>query len=123
MTRFNPQERKAEAEHMHRLWHKGTAPNGKAYSLDMIAKEYKISLTLVKTMIEEHVSRHNKRSQQMKTVTIYRDDMNNRIHGNLFNSLLEDLGIETHVTVAGKSINREIDSVDIVVMSATESEG
>ena len=59
----------------------------------------------------------------MKTVTIYRDDMNNRIHGNLFISLLEDLGIETHVTVAGKSINREIDSVDIVVMSATESEG
>ena len=59
----------------------------------------------------------------MKTVTIYRDDMNNSIHGNLFDSLLEDLGIETHVTVAGKLINREIDSVDIVVMSATESEG
>jgi hypothetical protein len=59
----------------------------------------------------------------MKTVTIYREDMNNRIHGNLFNSLLEDMGIETHVTVAGKLINRDIDSVDIVVMSATESEG
>jgi hypothetical protein len=59
----------------------------------------------------------------MRSITIYRDDMNNQIHGNLFNSLLEDLGIETHVTVAGKSINREIESVDIVVMSATESEG
>jgi len=57
----------------------------------------------------------------MKTVTIYRDDMNNSIHGNLFDSLLEDLGIETHVTVAGKSINREIESVDIVVMRATET--
>tara|TARA_R110002012_G_scaffold22906_14_gene78381 strand:+ start:858 stop:1037 length:180 start_codon:yes stop_codon:yes gene_type:complete len=59
----------------------------------------------------------------MRSITIYRDDMNNPIHGNLFNSLLEDLGIETHVTVAGRSMNREIDSVDIVVMSATESEG
>ncbi len=59
----------------------------------------------------------------MRSITIYRADMNNQIHGNLFNSLLEDLGIETHVTVAGKSINREIESVDIVVMSATESEG
>lgn len=59
----------------------------------------------------------------MRSITIYRDDMNNPIHGNLFDSLLEDLGIETHVTVAGKSINREIESVDIVVMSATESEG
>ena len=57
----------------------------------------------------------------MKTVTIYRDDMNNRIHGNLFDSLLEDLGIETHVTVGGKSINREIESIDIVVMRATET--
>ena len=59
----------------------------------------------------------------MRSITIYRDYMNNPIHGNLFDSLLEDLGIETHVTVAGKSINREIESVDIVVMSATESEG
>ena len=59
----------------------------------------------------------------MRSTTIFRDDMNNPIHGNLFGSLLEDLGIETHVTVAGRSINREIDSVDIVVMSATESEG
>ena len=59
----------------------------------------------------------------MRSITIYRDDMNNRIHGNLFDSLLEDLGIETHVTVAGKSIDREIDSVDIVVMRATKSEG
>ena len=58
----------------------------------------------------------------MRSITIYRDDMNNRIHGNLFDSLLEDLGIETHVTVAGKSINREIESVDIVVSSVTESE-
>ena len=57
MTRFNPQERKAEAEHMHWLWHKEKATNGKGYSLDMIAKEYKVSPTLVKTMIEEHVPR------------------------------------------------------------------
>ena len=57
----------------------------------------------------------------MRAITIYRDDMNNPIHGNLFDSLLEDLGIETHVTVAGKLINREIDSVDIVVMRATET--
>ena len=37
--------------------HKEKAPNGKGYSLDMIAKEYKVSPTLVKTMIEEHVTR------------------------------------------------------------------
>ena len=59
----------------------------------------------------------------MRSITIYRDDMNNPIHGNLFDSLLEDLGIETHVTVAGKSINREIETDDIVGMSATQSEG
>ena len=30
----------------------------------------------------------------MHRITIYREDMNNPLHGNLFESLLEDLGIE-----------------------------
>ena len=58
----------------------------------------------------------------MKTITIYRDDMNNKVHGNLFDSMLEDLGIETHVIVAGRTINRKIASVEIVVANAIELE-
>ena len=49
----------------------------------------------------------------MKATTIYREDMNNELHGNLFDSLLDDLGIETHTMVAGRPIDREIDSITI----------
>ena len=58
----------------------------------------------------------------MKTVTIYREDMNNPLHGNLFDSLLEDLGIDPYVTVAGKVVHRGIESVDITVAVAKEHE-
>ena len=49
----------------------------------------------------------------MKSTTIYREDMNNELHGNLFDELLDDLGIETHAIVAGRSIDREISEVTI----------
>ncbi len=51
----------------------------------------------------------------MKTITIYRDDMNSELHGNMFDGLLESLGIKTQVLVAGRWIDREIESVDIIV--------
>ena len=57
----------------------------------------------------------------MKSTTIYREDMNNELHGNLFDSLLDDLGIETYTMVAGRPIDREIDSITIWA-SATEVE-
>jgi len=56
----------------------------------------------------------------MRLLTLFRDDFNNPIHGNLFDSLLEDLGIETHVVVAGRSINREIDEVTLTVAGVKE---
>jgi hypothetical protein len=55
----------------------------------------------------------------MKSVTIYREDMNNKLHGNLFDSLLDDLGIETHTIVAGRPIDREIGEVTIWVSGST----
>ncbi len=56
----------------------------------------------------------------MKTITLYREDFNNPLHPDIFNNLLEDLGIETHVVVAGRTINREIDEVEITVASVKE---
>jgi len=56
----------------------------------------------------------------MKTITLYREDFNNPLHPNLFNNLLEDLGIETHVVVAGRTVDREIDEVEIRVASVKE---
>ena len=58
-----------------------------------------------------------------KRITIYREDMNNPLHGNLFNSLLEDLGIETHALVAGRHIDREIDNVTLTVVDACHDGG
>jgi hypothetical protein len=49
-------------------------------------------------------------------ITIYREDMNNRLHGNMFNGLLEDLGINTTVVVNGKAIEREIDEITLSVV-------
>jgi len=57
----------------------------------------------------------------MKSTTIYREDMNNKLHGNLFDSLLDDLGIETYIIVDGRPIDRKIDSITIWA-SATEVE-
>lgn len=56
----------------------------------------------------------------MKSTTIYREDMNNELHGNLFDELLDDLGIETHAIVAGRSIDREISEVTIWVHTSKE---
>ncbi len=57
-----------------------------------------------------------------RMITIYREDMNNSLHGNLFNGLLEDLGINTHVMVGGRSIDREIESVELQVVKAVSSD-
>tara|TARA_R110002126_G_C10324999_1_gene489319 strand:+ start:194 stop:367 length:174 start_codon:yes stop_codon:yes gene_type:complete len=55
----------------------------------------------------------------MRTITIYREDMNSTLHGNLFDSLLEQLGIATHTEIAGRLIDNEIDEVTISVTHAT----
>lgn len=51
----------------------------------------------------------------MKTITLYRQDFYNELHPDIFDSYLELLGIETHVVVDGKRIDREIDEVDLKV--------
>jgi len=51
----------------------------------------------------------------MKKVTIYRDDMNNPLHGNLFNSLLEDLGIATHKLIDGRYVDMGVDEITLTV--------
>ena len=53
----------------------------------------------------------------MKTITLYREDFNNPLHPDLFDNLLEDLGIATHVVVAGRLVDREIDEVEITTSS------
>ena len=55
----------------------------------------------------------------MPLITIYRDDMNNPIHGNLFENLLTDLGIDAYAKINGRSIDKGINCVDIVVTNAT----
>ena len=55
----------------------------------------------------------------MKNVTLYREDFNNPLHPDLFDHLLEDLGIDTHVVVAGRAIDREISEVTITAASVT----
>ncbi len=57
-----------------------------------------------------------------KQITIYREDMNNSLHGNLFNSLLTDLGVQTHTIVAGREVDREIDHVILTVTQILESD-
>ena len=54
----------------------------------------------------------------MKTITIYREDMNNSLHGNLFNSLLEDLGVATHTLVAGRMIDNEIEEITLNIQES-----
>ena len=50
----------------------------------------------------------------MKVLTLYKDDI---AAGSMlsWNGLLEDLGVETHVLVGGRIIDKEIDHVDISV--------
>jgi len=55
------------------------------------------------------------REHVMKKVTIYRDDMNNPLHGNLFNSLLEDLGIATHKLIDGRYVDMGVDEITLTV--------
>jgi len=58
----------------------------------------------------------------MKSITIYREDMNNELHGNLFDSLLDDLGIESHTIVDGRPIDRGLEEVTIYVSGSTIEE-
>ena len=50
----------------------------------------------------------------MKTLTLYKDDIATTSVLS-WNSLLEDLGVETHVLVGGRYIDKEIDHIDITV--------
>jgi len=49
-----------------------------------------------------------------KQITLYKEDLNPR-SVLTWDGLLEDLGIESHVLVAGRSIDKEIESVTIFV--------
>ena len=50
----------------------------------------------------------------MKTLTLYKDDIATTSIMS-WNSLLEDLCVETHVLVGGRYIDKEIDHIDITV--------
>ena len=50
----------------------------------------------------------------MKILTLYKDDIATS-SVMTWNGLLEDLGVETHVLVGGRYIDKEIDHVDISV--------
>ena len=50
----------------------------------------------------------------MKTLTLFKDDIATTSIMS-WNSLLEDLGVETHVLVGGRYIDKEIDHVDITL--------
>jgi hypothetical protein len=58
----------------------------------------------------------------MKTITLYKDDFSgNALHPNMWENTLEDLGIETHTVVAGRSINNEYNEVTLTVVGAVPS--
>ena len=50
----------------------------------------------------------------MKTLTLFKDDIATTSIMS-WNSLLEDLGVETHVLVGGRYIDKEIDHIDITL--------
>jgi hypothetical protein len=53
-----------------------------------------------------------------KSVTIYRDDMNNEMFGNMFEFVLDSLGVDTHAMIDGRYVKRDIDSVTLCVDTA-----
>ena len=50
----------------------------------------------------------------MKTLTLYKDDIATTSVLS-WNGLLEDLGVETHVLVGGRYIDKEIDHIDLTL--------
>ena len=51
-----------------------------------------------------------------KLLTLYREDFSNPLHPDLFNGILDGLGIDTHVKVRGQGwIDREIGEVTVTV--------
>ena len=65
--------------------------------------------------MEEAVSEELREYSGMKQITLYKEDINNPMHPNLWNGILEDLGVDTHTMVAGRSHDNEIDSVTLSV--------
>jgi hypothetical protein len=53
----------------------------------------------------------------MRTLTLYKEDLNPRSILT-WDGILEDLGIDTHVLVNGRYIDRELDAVTITVAQA-----
>ena len=51
----------------------------------------------------------------MQTLVLYKEDINNPLHPFLWESMLEELGIDTHVQVAGRSVDLEITEVTLDV--------
>jgi hypothetical protein len=54
------------------------------------------------------------RENSMRIVTLYKDDLA-RDSVMSWDGLLENLGVETHTIVAGRTIDKEIESVEISV--------
>jgi len=52
------------------------------------------------------------------TITLYKEDIHNPLHPNLWEGVLEDLGIDTHTNVAGRMIDNEITEVTLTVTNA-----
>jgi len=52
------------------------------------------------------------------TITIYKEDIHNPLHPNIWESMLEDLGVATHTEVAGRMIDNEITEVTLTVSNA-----
>jgi len=59
----------------------------------------------------------NEGVNKMKTVILYESDFANNQIGMTWADLLDNLGIETHVLVGGRWIDKEIESVTLKVAS------
>ena len=58
----------------------------------------------------------------MKTVILYKSDLNDSGYGIGWDGLLDAVGIDTHSVVNGKIVSNEIEEVEIVVHSATPTQ-
>ena len=55
----------------------------------------------------------------MKTVIMYKSDLDNSGYGIGWDGLLDAVGIDTHSVVNGKIVSNDVEEIEIVVHSAT----
>ena len=55
----------------------------------------------------------------MKTVILYKSDLDNSGLGIGWDGLLDAVGIDTHSVVNGKIVSNDVEEIEIVVHSAT----